>query len=210
MARPSLLSTLFLAALCGVRPAAAEQPPLRFLAEPPQQAVHHHINRITITPETLRSGWAGLFQCHDNMDALGATQIVFSEERTRALEVVRTRNIDRARVAGARVLLDGVEPGAKVCLRAESRVLERTGDGHLVVRNGPFMRRLLDSYFPMHVTLVVDFPADRLRYVAIEPTPRPGLAVDKETGRITVEAWFEGVLRTRLRFRAEPPATPSI
>lgn len=196
--------TVFFLALTALSfpPAYGEEAtPLRFLPDPPDRPIHHHINRIRVTRETLESGWASLFQCHENMDALGASQIVFNEERTRDLEVERSRNIERVRIEGTTVLLDGVAEGAEICISGESRALRRTDSGVLVVRNGPFMRRFLDSYFSMHVTLVVRFPSDRLAFLGLRPEPRPGLTIRRTEGRITVEAWFKGVLRTRLRFR---------
>jgi len=181
--------------------AAPEEPGPRFLAEPPANPVHHHTNRITIDAQALRTGWARLRQCHTHMDALGATQIVFNAGRIREIEVVSSSHIARIRVRDDRVLLDGVEHGAAICLRAETRSVERRPDASVVVRNGPFMRRFLDSYFPMHVTLEVRYPADQLRFRSIQPSPQPGLALQQEPGRVTADAWFSGVLRTRLRFR---------
>jgi len=181
-------------------PATGEEPGPQFLLDPPERPVHHHTNRITIDGRALESGWTRLEQCHTNMDALGATQIVFRRQHIRAIEIVSSRNIERARVEGPSVQLDGVRKGAQICLRAETRNLERQADGTVIVRNGPFMRRLFDSYFPLHVTLMVDFPKDRLRFRSMEPTPQPGLAVSQEPGRITIEAWFSGTLRTRLQF----------
>jgi len=203
MHRPPLAAlVLALAFLALPLSATGAEPPPRFLAHPPDHPIHHHINRITITPDSLDTGWADLYQCHENMDALGATQIVFGKGRIRNLEVVATKNIARARVEGARVLLDGVKKGAMVCIRAQSRALSRDGSGRWVLRNGPFLRRFLDSYFPMHVTLEVRFPPGRLSFLSMRPHPRPGLTVQRARGRVTVEAWFDGVLRTRLRFRA--------
>jgi len=202
----ALLAAVWLAAL----PAAAQTPGNgaegeaapgpRFLAEPPANPVHHHRNRITIDERALATGWAALYQCHTNMDALGATQIVFNADRIRNIAVASTSNIERARVAGPSVQLDGVERGAEICLRAETRNVERAADGTVTVRNGPFMRRLFDSYFPLHVTLTIRYPADRLRFRDLQPPPQPGLSVRQGDGRVTVEAWFSGELRTRLRF----------
>jgi len=181
-------------------PAAEEEPPPRFLAEPPPQPVHYHHNRITLTTDTLETGWAKLYQCHTNMDNLGATQIVFTAGRIRGLTVVHAQNIEQARVEGPSVQLDGVKEGAEVCIRGETRLLEHQGE-QVVVRNGPFMRRLFDSYFPMHVTLEIHFPADHLSYLGVSPSPQPGLSVTPHPGRVEVDAWFEGVLSTEIRFR---------
>jgi hypothetical protein len=207
MMAPAL--TPLLIALLVTSPAAAQsaangtdpEPGPRFLAEPPNNPVHHHTNRITIDDRSLRTGWAELRQCHTNMDALGASQIVFQAGNIRDIEVASTANIARARVRDNRVLLDGVERGAEICLTAETRAVERHADGSVSVRNGPFMRRLFDSYFPMHVTLILHYPADRLTFHTLTPAPQPGLTLQREPGRLTVEAWFEGTLRTHFRLR---------
>ena len=124
--------------------------------------------------------------------------------------MVSTTNIDKARVAGPSVQLDGVRKGAEICLRAETRNLRRPREGTLTVRSGPFMRRLFDSYFPLHVTLIVVFPPERLSFRAVEPSPRPGLALRQESDRVTVEAWFAGKLRTRLRFTVVGKPLPDL
>lgn len=200
-----MASALALAATAAMAEDPASEAELHFLAEPPQQAVHHHSNRITIDQRALETGWTRLEQCHTNMDALGATQIVFREGRIRAIEVLSTSNIDRARVEGPTVQLDGVREGAEICLKAETHNLERTGETTFVLRNGPFMRRLFDSYFPLHVTLTVYFPSEAVTFRAMEPSPRPGLELQQETGKVSIEAWFSGALRTRLRFQATGP-----
>ncbi|MBU1664808.1 MAG: hypothetical protein KKG92_05340, partial [Gammaproteobacteria bacterium] len=69
---------------------------LRFLTKAPDRLVHHHQNRITLTSDSLSSGWVKLEQCHHHLDAVPKTQIVYSQDRIRALRVVRTENIERA------------------------------------------------------------------------------------------------------------------
>jgi hypothetical protein len=200
----SLLIALLAASQAAAQSAAngsRAEPGPRFLAEPPTNPVHHHTNRITLDERSLRTGWAELRQCHTNMDALGASQIVFQEGNVRDLAVASTTNIARTRVRDDRVLLDGVERGAEICLTAKTRAVERHADGSVSVRNGPFMRRLFDSYFAMRVTLIIRYPADRLAFQSLTPEPRPGLSLRRDPGRLTVEAWFEGTLRTHIRLR---------
>lgn len=201
----ALAGALALAAAGTAAGQPSAEPGTRFLAEPPERDVHYHSNRITIDQRALETGWTRLEQCHTNMDALGATQIVFREKRIRAIEVLTTTNIDRARVEGPTVQLDGVRKGAEICLKAETRNLKAMEDGTFVLRNGPFMRRLFDSHFPLHVTLHVRFPPDRLTFHSMKPAPQPGLELQREPDRIEVEAWFSGTLNTRLRFKASGP-----
>jgi hypothetical protein len=62
------------------------------------------------------------------------------------------------------------------------------------------MRKFLDGYYPMRVTLDVDYPAQTLSLIDISPSVQPGLAVVKQPGSIRLEAVFEGELQTLIQF----------
>ncbi len=173
---------------------------LTFLAEPPAKRVHHHHNDIHIGPESLHDGWVRLEQCHENMDAVSRAEVIYRPEHIRAIRVASVDHIDQAWVEGPTVQLKGVQPGARLCVSAESLVLKAEEDGSYSVRNGPFMRRFLDGYYPMRVTLSVHYPCERLRFGGSMPDPQPGFAVRDVDCRVDVEAWFEGRLNTTLRF----------
>ena len=49
---------------------------LRFLTSPPETRSHHHINHITLTPDSLISGWVKLEQCHEHLDAVDRKSVV--------------------------------------------------------------------------------------------------------------------------------------
>lgn len=117
------------------------------------------------------------------MDALGATQIVFRKKPIRAIELLSTTNIDQARVEGPRVRLDGVRKGTEICLKAETRNLKDLEDGTFVLHNGPFMRRLFHSHFPLHVPLRLRFPPGLLTFRTLEPSPQPGLELQRGPAR---------------------------
>jgi hypothetical protein len=173
---------------------------LRFLAEPPERPVHHHLTRLEITPEALESGWVLLHQCHGNIDRVPAMQIVYQPGRLRRLEIVGSRNVGSARVEGDSVQLEDVAADAQVCVAAETRALHRVGEDAYELRNGPFMRRFLDGYYPMHVSLEVRYP-DRLKPVGTDPEPQPGFTVRHAPPWVAIEAWFDGRLTTTVRFR---------
>ncbi|MGB5307174.1 MAG: hypothetical protein WBO57_13115 [Gammaproteobacteria bacterium] len=179
---------------------------LRFLDQPPSGPVHAHYNRIGITTRSLNDGWAALYQCHTHLDVVPAAQVVFNAERIRSLQVKEVAGIGQARVEGASVQLEDVQPGARLCLAAESRVIETHADGGFVVRNGPFMRRFLDGFYPMHVTLEFILPPGAWELVHSQPAAQSGFTVTEEAGRVRVDTWFEGELRTEFYFR--PRAVP--
>ncbi len=180
---------------------------LVFLEKPPEKAVHHHLTRLEITRDGLESGWVALAQCHDNLDKVPSSQIVYQPGRVRGLSLVSHRNIGAVWVEGESVQLRDVAGDAQVCVVAQTRALHALGEGRYELRNGPFMRRFLDGYFPMHVSLDVRYPRE-LQLDGTSPEPQPGFAVTRGEGFVGMEAWFEGRLSTVIRFR-EPRATPT-
>lgn len=173
---------------------------LVFLANPPERPVHQHLTRLEITPEGLGSGWVLLHQCHDRIDQVPSAQIVYQPGKLRRLEIVGYRNIESAWVEGDSVQLRNVAADAQLCVAAETRALHDLGEGRYELRNGPFMRRFLDGYYPMHVSLEVKYP-DSLELIGSEPPAQPGFAVRQSTNWVGVDAWFEGRLSTAIRFR---------
>jgi len=65
------------------------------------------------------------------------------------------------------------------------------------------MRKFLDGYFPMRVSIDIKLPAN-LSFVAIEPVEQKGFKVIKEKQSLHLDAWFEGRLVTRIRFKLVP------
>jgi hypothetical protein len=174
--------------------------PLHFLETPPAKPIHHHQNRIRIETDSLASGWVSLSQCHDHLDAVPSAQITFREGYVRDLRVVASTHIKDAWIEGASVQLRQIEPGARLCLSAQIRALRNTGNGYFNLINGPYMRKFLDGYYPMRVTLDVDYPAQTLTLLGISPPAQTGLDVVEQPGAIRLEAVFEGELRTMIQF----------
>ena len=174
---------------------------LRFLREPPPRPVHHHHNRITISEQSIGGGWVTLEQCHYHLDPVAAVEIVYHPQRIRGIHVLSSKGVDSSRVLGPSVQLSGVKRGASLCLQAESRALQTLGEGHYRLRNGPYMRRFLDGYYPMRVSLEVRYPPHRLSLIGFHPAPGASGQVLQETGRVVWEGWFEGRLYTDFDFR---------
>jgi hypothetical protein len=118
----------------------------------------------------------------------------------RGLAVVAKRGVGKASVSGQSVQLEDVSKQASLCIEAQVRNLYRQEDGGWVLRNGPYMRRFLDGYYPFRVTLEVNYPQELVRFVRISPQVQPGFRVESETGRIAFDAWFEGRLSTGIHF----------
>lgn len=173
---------------------------LRFLETPPGKAVHHHHNTVIITDRSLDDGWTGLRQCHENLDQVSALEIVFNPDRIRNLQVESFHGVQRAWVEGASVQLRHVGPGARVCLRAEGRALRDNGDGTFSLASGPFMRKFLDGYYPMRVSMTVRVLTSQIRFLQIDPPSQKGFRVMERPGEVSFDTWFEGRLTTEIRF----------
>ena len=193
------------------RIAAVNEGHLVFLHQPPAKPVHHHSNVMTIDDAAVASGWVELRQCHAHLDKVPATQIVFRADRVRDLQIVSAHGIGRAWVEGASVQLRDIGSGARICLRLMSHALIKNADGTYHVNSGPFMRRFLDGYYPMHVSMDVLLRTDKLRYLDITPTAQDGFKVNASAREVKFDGWFEGRLRTLIRFTPvagddKPPA----
>jgi len=177
---------------------------LVFLVKPPRRAVHYHQNRLVISAASLRDGWVRLAQCHSNLDRVPLAQILYNRDRVRGLVITVSEHIGRSRVEGHTVQLEDIGPRARLCVSAWTRALQRRDDGSYLLRNGPFMRRFLDGYYPMRVSLQVDYAASGLRLVDMRPARQPGFEVRDGDGRLSFDAWFEGRLQTEFVFRRDP------
>jgi hypothetical protein len=173
---------------------------LRFLESAPDPDVLHAESRIRITPASLESGWVDLLQCYRNLDAVSKVELVFDYREMRGLAVVAKRGVGKAEVSGQSVQLEDVSKQASLCIEAQVRNLYRQADGSYVLRNGPWMRKFLDGYYPFRVSLTVNYPQELVRFVRISPQVQPGFRIESTPGVIAFDAWFEGQLRTGIHF----------
>ena len=173
---------------------------LVFLKKPPAKPAHHHHNAITLNRQTLDNGWAALVQCHENLDQVGSAQILFNAKRTRKLAIASYSNIGRAWVENSSVQMKNIGPGAKLCVTAQSRVLYVNGDGTYTLRNGPFMRKFLDGFYPLHLSMQVKYDNVGLRFLRTLPLPQEGFVVQQQNHEVNLDTWFEGKLITEIHF----------
>lgn len=182
------------------RALAVNEGELEFLIKPPSKPAHHSSNILTIDKESLETGWVKLIQCHQNLDAVAASQVVYRYKRMRNLRVDSFQGIKRAWIEDNSVQMEDVESGAKLCVQADVGILYLKPDGIAILKNGPFHRKFLDGYYPMNVSLEIFYPVDLLRYESIKPIPQPGFHVMQTNSTLHVSAWFEGELKTEIRF----------
>jgi hypothetical protein len=185
------------------RALAVNEGPLHLLDRLSERPVHHHRNLITIERDSLSTGWVRLEQCHEQLDPVGTIEIVYHPERIRKLRLLDHSGIGEVRVIDHRVELHDVGPNSRLCLSAESRAMHGLDDGRYELRNGPYMRRFLDGYYPMRVSMTIHHPPE-LRLLDHDPAAQPGFAVTHQPGQVAVSARFEGKLYTRFRFCTQP------
>lgn len=173
---------------------------LKFLEKAPAKPIHHHHNQILIDQNSLRSGWVSLKQCHTHLDPVPRAQITFREGFVRDLKVDTSTKIEQAWIEDSSVQLINVEPGARLCLSAQIRAFRNTGNGYYNLTNGPYMRKFLDGYYPMRVTLAIDYPPQTLELIDIAPQGQPGFKIEAHKGAIRIDTVFEGELQTLIQF----------
>lgn len=181
------------------RIAAVNEGSLVFLDAASVETAHRQRAWIRITPASLQDGWVEMEQCHTNLDRVSEAQILFRPGRSRALRVTRHDNIAAAFAQDNSIQLRGIGDASEVCLYAETRAFHSLGDDVFELRNGPFMRRFLDGYYPLQLELEIVFPT-ALSLVAHTPPPGHGYQVHASDARVRVETLFEGRLRTLFRF----------
>lgn len=173
---------------------------LEFLAAAPPKRVHHHQNLMRIKPSSLEDGWVDLEQCHRHLDPVPRLEIVYHPQRIRDIRIVSYRNIDTAGVEGPSLQLSDIGPAAEICLTAESRALHKLDNGAFQLRNGPYMRRFLDGYYPMRLSLEVHYPRSRLRFNGQRPLPVESTQHTPPDGLFKWSGWFTGKLSTEIDF----------
>jgi hypothetical protein len=62
------------------------------------------------------------------------------------------------------------------------------------------MRKFLDGYYPMRVTLDIKYPPHLLKLLDISPPEQPGFQHIESPGSIHLDAVFEGQLTTLIQF----------
>ena len=173
---------------------------LQFLLQPPKKRTTSVTNNIKIDYESLKTGWVTIDQCYEQLDPINAVEVVYRYHNMRYLTIHSTSKITKAKVEGQSVQLTEVQKGAKLCVSLEAQIFYRQGNYHFVLRNGPFERRFLDGYYPLHVSLHVTYPANKLQFMGSKPIATRGFDVKQTQGTIEVDAWFEGKLMTELSF----------
>ena len=96
------------------------------------------------------------------------------------------------------IQMKDIEAESEICISADKRALS-FDKGRYYLRLGPFMRRFLDGYYPMHVRIEVCYPAF-LQLVSTSPVE--ALQYSKgNTSYADIDVWVVGELNIELVFR---------
>lgn len=187
----------------------------------PQQTENQYAlkNAIVFFGDSLQTRKVGFTQCHENLDAIHAIDIVYNAETTSELKVISATNIERHQTHSAKVELFNVSKGAKICIQGINQTLnfDPTSNSWQLKR-GPYMRKFLDGYYPMHLQEVLDLSKTSLGLQSIQPQlnaqkmgleslpagkiselPLPKIT---QQGKdiIQIDYWFEGRLQPIYQF----------
>lgn len=180
---------------------AVNEGELEFLSEQPERRVLYTSNWLTISAASLQSGWVELRQCQGHLDPVDRVEIVYGYRAMRNLRVLSSRGVGSARVVDGAVQMTQVGADAEVCVAAEVQVVRPSGEGRYVLQSGPFHRRFLDGYYPVHLDYRVIFPAGLLVLESVRPPDQPGFDVAMDKDEVRIETLFEGRLTIRLVLR---------
>jgi len=174
---------------------------LTFIASPTDKPALHSINKITISPQSIKTGWVDLMQCYQNLDPVPEMEVVYNYKTMRKLTIVKSKNIEQAFVKDQSVQLENVQKNPQLCVSTEVRIFYKNKDGSFKLMNGPFHRKFLDSYFPFHLTLKINYPSTQLKFISSKPKSQFGFVVKQSDNTLLIDSYFTGKLYTEIIFK---------
>ncbi len=175
---------------------------LAFLTRKPEQRILQTSNYLTITRDSLDSGWVRLDQCQSNLDPIDAVEVVYLYHGMRNLTLVSSKDMASAQIEGGSVQMRGVQQGGEVCVSAEVHVLHADGQGGYYLQSGPFHRRFLDGYYPLHLDYRITWPHVKLELMEVSPAAQPGFSILQKPGELAIDTLFAGRLVIEVNFSA--------
>ncbi len=162
-----------------------------------------HAKALTVTEDSLASGWARNHQCHRHFSVTPSLEIVFPNGKIRNIAITGSSNIGDVTVRGPTIQLEDVNEQSTLCFASEIHVLQREADGSYRITAGPFYYRFLDGYFPMEVDLKVRYPSSLLKVLRVVPGNQRGIEVTRNDGEVRFSSRFEGTLWVQVFFTRE-------
>lgn len=174
---------------------------LTWLPFPLKTSGYHLHNQMTISPDSLETGWMGFVQCHYNIDPIAKVEVLYRQSSVQNLKVISFKNIYSAETKSHSVVISQVAQGAEICISGESKTLRESADGWEVHR-GPYMRKFFDGFYPMRVSEELDWSTTDLVFEASAPSFTTGYQQQLDHKHLKTSYYFEGVLMSQYLFKA--------
>lgn len=159
---------------------------------------------LTIDKRSLETGWVKLRQCYNDINPVDTTDIVYQYRQINNLLITSTSGIGSSDVDGQMVHLKDIKAGASICVTADIQVMEKQVSddegGLYIINSGPYHLRFLDGYYPYHVTLMVNYPVDLIKFDRISPHSQPLFDVIDDNNHLSIDTWFKGILNIHIVF----------
>ena len=174
---------------------------LQFIPQPQKQDIPLTEKTYRITDNSISTGWVLIEQCYHNLDPVPRLEVVYNYQQMRHLKVTEKNQVGKLWIEGQSIQMEDLTKGASVCTSAEVNMLRHTDKDIYLLLAGPFKRKFLDGFYPMHVKLKIFYPAKRLTLHEMYPTTSPGFEVTQETGEIQIDTHFTGELYLAMSFK---------
>ncbi len=175
---------------------------LVFISPENPESILHSKNQITVTADSMKTGWVGLRQCYANLVPVKESQITYQYRHMRELKIVSISHIEKAWIEGESVQMHNVQNNAELCITAQVRIFYQNPDRSFTLVSGPYHLKFLDGYYPLHVSFTVTYPGDRLRFTGIEPKHPLDMQPMLAPGKLSIDTFFEGRLIIKINFQA--------
>lgn len=175
---------------------------LRFILNTNKKNIPVTEKTYRININSLKTGWVVIEQCYRNLDPVSQLEVVYEYQQIRKLEVTHQHLVGKLWIAGQTIQMENLSKGASVCTRAEVKILRHANKDKYLLLAGPFKRKFLDGYYPMHVKLNIQYPADRLILNEMFPEAAPGFNLTHNNGLVKIDTRFTGKLYLAMSFKA--------
>ena len=181
--------------------AAVRDEKLRFILKTNKQNIPVTNKTYRISTDSLETGWVVIEQCYHNLDPVPQLEVVYEYQYMRNLKVTQRSQVGKLWIEGQSVQMENLSKGASVCTSAEVKILRHTDNGKYLLLAGPFKRKFLDGYYPMHVKVTMHYPIETLVLDEMFPEAAPGFKVTQAAGLIQIDTRFTGKLYLAMSFK---------
>lgn len=174
---------------------------LRFILNTNKKNIPVTEKTYRININSLKTGWVVIEQCYRNLDPVSQLEVVYEYQHMRKLKVTHQQLVGKLWIEGQTIQIENLSKGASICTKAEVKIFRHADKNTYLLLAGPFKRKFLDGYHPMHVKLNIQYPADRLILNEMFPEAAPGFNLTHNNGLIKIDTRFTGKLYLALSFK---------